>query len=520
MFCEKCGAKVSSDDAFCTNCGSQIKKDEVENTVETEKAVTETNTAVEANVDVNNTVSENVTESVQPSVTTKIEKENIKKGASGNVVAIILIILLALAAIGVLVYFLLFKGGEKPLDAIEKAINNMTDMESYTFIVTADVSMDGEEPIDGTASLEANIDMKNKMIKINGNLSASGISFDLPGYVDLSNSSNGMVYFKLPSAITQTDEWSKISLGEIDLSQFTNETKEIKIKDTIKDVKFIEKIKSDEDNCDKYKVVLNEENIKKIKEADESIDIDFESLKEAGFEDGISFNIYVNKKENYISKIEINFADYFKNESANFKKLDIIIEMKDINKVEEIKVPSDAKKAKEFDLSSISGTSDDNNNQTPVIPDDDNTTYKEDYTITEYGYKVAYKMPSGFEASEYNSEDFKIYRNDEIRAVISSNWDSKDEWFDDIESDKEYYETSEYYKNIVLSDAKTLTANGKEFTYKELSYETTTGMKKFAATICYKLDDEHVYTVELEKENSQFTNAELYLFLDITVTEE
>ena len=84
---------------------------------------------------------------------------------------------------------------------------------------------------------------------------------------------------------------------------------------------------------------------------------------------------------------------------------------------------------------------------------------------------------------------------------------------------KEYYEESDNYKNISLSDEKTITVNGKEFAYKILSYETSYG-KKYEAHVCYQLDDEHVYRVEYEKEDKEITESDLKLFLDITVTEK
>ena len=91
----------------------------------------------------------------------------------------------------------------------------------------------------------------------------------------------------------------------------------------------------------------------------------------------------------------------------------------------------------------------------------------------------------------------------------------------DIESDKEYYEgETEYYSNVVLGEEKTLTVNGKTFAYKELSYDTSYNKKEYVTAICYQLDEENVYRVEIDKSGSPITEAELKLFLDITVTEE
>lgn len=538
MFCENCGEKVSKDDAFCTNCGSPIKREESTNTTEEIKQDNEKNEEVVDNSTEEETKvveKEKVSEPVQsnePVMPNNIKGDNIKKGSTGKVLLIILILLIVLAGIGTGLYFFLFKDkNEKSIETIQKAVENMESLKSYTMIIKGDISTKGDESFDASLNLETNIDEQNKMSKMNVKVSYSGVEVELPIYIDLSDEENGLVYFKLPEMLGESSGWSKIALGSIDLDDLANSISDSseykfdldKFKENIKDIDFIEKKKSDISGSNYYEITINEETIKEIAKANEDLEIEESDIEEMQLGDGFVIGVYINKKGDYISKISINLADYLnkiaKSEDADitFEKCVMSIEYKDINEVGEITIPSDAKKAEEIDVNDLFGST------LPDIDDDDldiddKDDYVDDYSVTDYGFKVKYKMPKGFEASSVNDDEFKIYRNDDLRAQISNYWDDEDERFDDIEWDKEYYEKDDSYKNVTLSDEKTIKVNGKEFVYKELSYESEFN-KYYATTVCYQLDKDHVYKVEYEKTGSQITEDELKLFLDITVSE-
>lgn len=425
----------------------------------------------------------------------------------------------------------------------------MEDLKSYTMIIKGDIKAKGDENIDASLDWETNIDVENKMSKMNVKVSYSGVEIELPVYIDFSNKDNGLIYFKLPEILGEASGWSKLSLGPIDIDDFVNSMSGFnkdkcgssdedkcesnkfdldKFNENIKDIDFIEKKKSDISGSDYYEITISEKTIKEIAKANEDLEIEESDIEEMELGDGFVIGVYIDKKGNYISKISIDLADYFnkiaseENENMTFEKLAMSIEYKDINKVDEITIPSEAKKAEQINLNDLVGSYFPNNPGNNINPSNNinpgnNENYVDDYSIIDYGFKVQYKMPKGFEASSVNDEDFKIYHSDNIDATISNYWDDEDERFEDIEWDKDHYEKDEHYKNVTLSDEKTIKVNDKEFAYKELSYETEYS-KYYKTTVCYQLDKEHVYTVEYSKSGSPITEDELKLFLDITVS--
>lgn len=539
MFCENCGEKVSEDDSFCTNCGNPIKKEDSKEVTAEEKVSEETKTEENAEiVNIEEIKTEQSKVEENPTVkaeNTIIQKENIQKGASGKVILIILAILIALAGIGTALYFFVFKNKDvNSIETLQKAVENMENLKSFTMVISGDVSTEGEEGFDASFNWETSFDVENKKAQTNIKASYSGVEVEIPAYIDFSDKNNGLVYFKLPAMLTGVDEWTKVSLGEVDFDELIGgtvnsgdddadyESKIEELKEKVKEVEFVKKGKSDIDDCDYYEIIINEDNIKKLSEIYEDFDITDSDISEMQLKDGFVIGVYVNKKENYISKIKLDMTDYINQLEDNeitFGKLIINIEYKDINKVSEINIPEEAKNAEEIDLEDLySNFIPSDNNVDVSIDDDEEDEYVEDYTITDYGFKVKYNMPTGFESSSVNSADFKIYRNENLRVIISNYWDTKDERFDDIESDKEYYENDEDYKSVVLSEEKKITVKDKEFVYKELSYESSYGTKEYQVTVCYQLDDDHVYRVEYEKSGSPLTEDEIKLFLDITIS--
>lgn len=549
MFCENCGEKVSKEDAFCTNCGSPIKNDETKDTTEEIKTEENIEVTTNENPSVEETqVKEEKVEPVPPvetTVSSNIPKENIKKGSTGKVALIIVVILLVLAAIGGALYFFIFKDkeykSENSVIALTSAFENMQKKKGYTTVINGNILTTGVDEIDASFNWETNFDIENKKIKMNVSITYAEAQLEVPIYADFSDKNNNYIYFKLPSIITGVDEWQKISLGYADFEELmdilsganddSNESTLKEFKESVKDIDFVKKEKSDISDCDYYKIIINEENLKKISEAYEDFDLTDSDIEEMQLKDGFTIGVYVNKKDNYVSKINLDMTDYINQlvyGEIEFKKLDFSIEYKDVDKSLNVTIPSDAKKAKELDLDELYGNYlpgfDDPNQQIPggIIPDDDDDdeNYVDDYAITDYGYKVKYNMPEGFEPSSVNDDSFKIYRNDSLRVVMSNYRESGDERFEDIESSKQSLESNDNYKNITLSDEKELTFNKKKFVYKELSYETSSGSKRYETVICYQLDDNYVYSVKYEKSGSPITESELKLFLDIQVSKK
>lgn len=545
MFCENCGTKLEKDDSFCTNCGNPVKKEENDTTLVDENVTSSDveNVTVEPTVETTVTTSEPIVESTVEAPNLNVNnfnnKEKIKKGASGNAVIILIVMLLVFAAIAVGAYFLLFKKSNKnSIDAIESAINNMSKVESYTLVASLDMESK-EENQDVEVSIEANIDSKNKKAKLNASISASGATMEFLGYVDVSDSKDANVYFKLPAALTQTDsKWQKISLGEIDLDslmeeyeieeEITEEDKE-ELKNVLKEINFIESIKSDVEGTNLYRATIDKKSLKELVEKMNDIEVSEEELDELDFEGKIIIDIYIDKKNNYLSKMVMNLKDFYnnlENADSELDKFNLVIEYKDVNEVEEIKIPSEAVNADEFDFASTGlipgGDIDEDINFDDDDSDLEDETYVDDYSLTDYGYKIKYNLGSDYEASSVNSDDFKIYRTDDIRAILTMRRTDIENGFDDIEYDKKYYDESESYINVVLSDSKKVTVAGKEFTYKELTYkyDSEYGSTYYNTVFCYQIDDEYIYSVTYEKEGSPLTEEEMKTFLDVEITKE
>lgn len=153
------------------------------------------------------------------------------------------------------------------------------------------------------------------------------------------------------------------------------------------------------------------------------------------------------------------------------------------------------------------------------------TTAQNEVKEENYGYSVKYSVPSGFEyESDYSYDYSKYYEledNDtEIDANVSLSWDTDEEYKEDIDWDYDYYKDSTYYKNVNLGELRTVKVGDKEFKYQILSYESNSeyySEKYQKAYAWYNLDNEHVYSVELESTNKQITEDVIKGFLNINV---
>lgn len=135
--------------------------------------------------------------------------------------------------------------------------------------------------------------------------------------------------------------------------------------------------------------------------------------------------------------------------------------------------------------------------------------------VTYDGYIVKYTVPDNFEASTYNSEEMKTYRDDNYNTItVSIDYDTVDDYTKDLE--KEYNLTSSLYKNQKISETKTYTVNGKEYKLRTITYEDDYGTY-VDLYFAYKLDDEYCYVVEVETEGGNISMDTIEYFLDVTV---
>ena len=135
--------------------------------------------------------------------------------------------------------------------------------------------------------------------------------------------------------------------------------------------------------------------------------------------------------------------------------------------------------------------------------------------VTYDGYTVKYTVPDNFEASTYNSEEMKTYRDDNYNTItVSIDYDTVDDYTKDLE--KEYNLTSSLYKNQKISETKTYIVKGKEYKLRTITYEDDYGTY-VDLYFAYKLDDEYCYVVEVETEGGNISMDTIEYFLDATV---
>lgn len=135
--------------------------------------------------------------------------------------------------------------------------------------------------------------------------------------------------------------------------------------------------------------------------------------------------------------------------------------------------------------------------------------------VTNDGYTVKYTIPEGFEASAYNSEDYKMYMDDNYNSIyVGIEWDSIDEYMSDL--DDSYALTSEFYENQKISETRIYPVNGKEYKFRTITYNDEYGAY-VDLYFAYELDDEHCYVVEVESENGDISMSTIENFLNIII---
>lgn len=134
------------------------------------------------------------------------------------------------------------------------------------------------------------------------------------------------------------------------------------------------------------------------------------------------------------------------------------------------------------------------------------------------GQTVRYTVPDGFEASEYNSEDYKIYSDSNYNTitVYMEQGNRAENYLRSIEN--EYVLTSSNYKNQQLSETSSYPINGKEYKYRNIRYDDDYGTYVNLYFV-NEIKDGYIYVVEVETENGNISMETINNFLDVTVTD-
>lgn len=91
----------------------------------------------------------------------------------------------------------------------------------------------------------------------------------------------------------------------------------------------------------------------------------------------------------------------------------------------------------------------------------------------------------------------------------------------DIDWEYDYYKENSSYKNVTLGELKTVKAGNTEFKYQILSYESNSEYynEKYQKAYAWcNLDNEHVYSVELESTDKEISEDIIKGFLNINIT--
>lgn len=156
------------------------------------------------------------------------------------------------------------------------------------------------------------------------------------------------------------------------------------------------------------------------------------------------------------------------------------------------------------------------------------TTTSQNEIRDEYaGYSVTYSVPAKFEyESDYSYDDTKYYNLENadysyMDAKVSIDGYTETEYTEEeIKWSYEYWSKDTQYKNVNLSDIKTINVGDKQFKYQIISYESNFGYgsesKYQDAYIWYSLGNECLFTVELEATDIEITEDIIKGFLNIS----
>lgn len=165
----------------------------------------------------------------------------------------------------------------------------------------------------------------------------------------------------------------------------------------------------------------------------------------------------------------------------------------------------------------------DTENEDEDIEDEDSEDLEtSDNEIITYNddQKIEFNIPDGYKTS-YKSDNYKSFIKDDISVKVTSQYEEMDEYFEDIDDTKQHYEEEEDYKNVKLSDVKTIEVDGREFSYKTLEYEyegISTTYEYRNMYICSKISDKNIVVVEV-RDFGEMEESELKEFLKMKITD-
>lgn len=154
--------------------------------------------------------------------------------------------------------------------------------------------------------------------------------------------------------------------------------------------------------------------------------------------------------------------------------------------------------------------------------DDDDDEEEEDLTtsnneIITYrkDQKIKFNVASGYK-SAYSSDTYKSFDKNEFTVKVTSESVDVDKYLEEVEDTAKYLEESDY-KDIKLSDTKTLEVDGRKYSYRTLDYKYSS-YNYSNMYVCTKTSDKNIFVVEV-KGSEKIDESDLKQFLKIDVTD-
>ena len=141
--------------------------------------------------------------------------------------------------------------------------------------------------------------------------------------------------------------------------------------------------------------------------------------------------------------------------------------------------------------------------------------------VSDNSYIVTYEIPTEFMYdSSLSTDSLKSFTtiNNDIQASTSIKYYTDDQAYINL-VDKNYsiYTNNTFYNNVSVSDLQTLSVGNYEFKYKSISYETTTGSVNQSISLWYRLNNEYIYTVDINSIGTTISDDIIMPFLNIQV---
>lgn len=149
-----------------------------------------------------------------------------------------------------------------------------------------------------------------------------------------------------------------------------------------------------------------------------------------------------------------------------------------------------------------------------------NVSKKTSYIVTDNGTKVYFEVNGALvEDTEYSEVDdrcFEKEKGEDYSTIwISEDYSTITDYMADMKDTADRMKNDSEYNNVKLSEIKTKTVNGIQFTYRTLDYNIE-DTEFHDLQIAYEIAEESLYTVEIEQ-YQLLNDSELNGLLNITI---